>query len=866
MSSIRRALAPPLVLALTLALVAVAPSVASAQEEPPSQVRVVHGVPDLVVDVYVDGELTLPEFQPGDVVGPIDLPAGTYTIDIRATGDPPTSPPAITGSASVSSGMSYSLVAHLDAAGTPTLSAFVDDFSQVTIGNGRLVVRHTAAAPAVDVLADGAVLVPGLANPNGAATEVLAGNYAVTLNAAGTASQAFDAGIVAVAADTVTTVYAIGDLAGNTFGLVVDVVDQPAPGARVGLVNPGTGLWAPPGLDPFFYGVPGDVPFLGDWDGDGIATPGLYRPSEGFAYIRNSNTFGVADDQWFMGIPGDIPLAGDWDGDGVDTFGVYRPSEGQVYLRNSNSTGVADLAYFFGNPGDIPFAGDFDGDGIDTVGLFRTSTGLVYFRNSQTTGPADAEFFFGAPGDSFLAGDWDGDGTDTVGVIRGASPGTFFFRNSNTQGFADGEIPVAEAGWPPIVRVPEGELMSMVADFMRGSLEVPAGSGDDNGLGIAFVDYDPAIPAEVCFFIQISGVEAPVAAHIHAGARGVNGPVVVDFDIASNPFVEDEINPFFHQAEGCVEVSAATMSQVFADPAAHYVNVHSTGFPAGAIRNQLLDITNIPGPPPPTAEAGLFGQNEVPGPGDDDAFGQATLRTGVDEQALFIAPETGEWCYHIVVLDGGVPTAAHIHEGAAGVAGDVVIDLDLDRWGIWWDEFDDSWNADGCVPVAAEVGDAILANPSGYYANVHSAEFPAGVVRGQLGPPGTVLGAELTGDAEVPGPGDADGGGFAVLPLAESVSKICFLIDVSDIGTPTAAHIHDGDPDEAGPVVVDFDIASNPFVPSGVPIFDLFARQCVDVDAGLLASIKADPGAFYVNVHNDEYPAGALRGQIFPLG
>jgi uncharacterized surface protein with fasciclin (FAS1) repeats len=206
-------------------------------------------------------------------------------------------------------------------------------------------------------------------------------------------------------------------------------------GAALGAVQ-ANGRWLVPGADPFFYGISGDIPFLGDWNGDGVKTPGMYRPTTGFAYVRDTLDTGFADREWFMGIPGDIPLVGDWDGDGVDSFGVYRPSSGAVFLRNAQTTGFADVSYFFGVPGDTPFSGDFDGDGADTVGLFRESSGLVYLSNSQTTGAADLEFFFGIPGDQFIGGDWDNDGVDTVGVLR-PSTNTFYGRNSNDLGVAD---------------------------------------------------------------------------------------------------------------------------------------------------------------------------------------------------------------------------------------------------------------------------------------------------------------------------------------------------------------------------------------------------------------------------------------------
>ena len=202
--------------------------------------------------------------------------------------------------------------------------------------------------------------------------------------------------------------------------------------------------WGPPEAS-FFYGNPGDVPFLGDWDGDGVATPGLYRPSDGFAYLRHTNTQGIADLTFFFGNPGDVPLVGDWDGDGKDTLSLYRPSEGRVYIINrlgqqGGGLGAADYSYYFGVPGDAAFAGDLDGNGIDEIGLHRVSTGRVYYRLSLTEGVADADFIFGDPGDVVFAGDWDGNGIDTVGLYR-PGDGNWYLRLSNGQGVADHAIP-----------------------------------------------------------------------------------------------------------------------------------------------------------------------------------------------------------------------------------------------------------------------------------------------------------------------------------------------------------------------------------------------------------------------------------------
>jgi hypothetical protein len=192
------------------------------------------------------------------------------------------------------------------------------------------------------------------------------------------------------------------------------------------------------------YGVPGDYPVVGDWDGNGTATIGIYR--NGIFYLRNSNTIGFADMVFAFGAPGDQPVAGDWDGDGVDTIGIFR--NGLFLLRNSNSAGAADMSFVLGNPGDIGIAGDWDGDGLDTTGVFRPSSGVIFLKNTNTTGFADFAFNYGLPGDKPVLGDWDGDGDTTIGIYRN---GTFYLRNSNTIGFAEivfglgnpGDMPIA---------------------------------------------------------------------------------------------------------------------------------------------------------------------------------------------------------------------------------------------------------------------------------------------------------------------------------------------------------------------------------------------------------------------------------------
>lgn len=110
---------------------------------------------------------------------------------------------------------------------------------------------------------------------------------------------------------------------------------------------------------------------------------------------------------------------------------------------------------------------------------------------------------------------------------------------------------------------------------------------------------------------------------------------------------------------------------------------------------------------------------------------------------------------------------------------------------------------------------------------------------------------QMTGAAERPGPGDPDGSGTARLMLNHGQGRVCYEITVSNIATPTAAHIHEADVNSPGPVVVPL------FTTSGTTM-----QGCVEADRDEIKEIIQDPGNYYVNVHNAAYPAGAVRGQM----
>jgi hypothetical protein len=215
-------------------------------------------------------------------------------------------------------------------------------------------------------------------------------------------------------------------------------------GDHVGVFNAATATWtlsqkrpgwteSVPADISFVYGNananPPDVPLMGDWDGNGTQTQGVWRPSTGEFFL--ANTLGGVANLSFTIAGSYMPLVGDWDGNKTTTVGTY--SAGTWRLRNSNAGDPTPEVVFNygGTPGEIPLSGDWDGDGTWTPGVYRAPTGEFHLRNSNTTGVADVVVHFGPVGgnDTPITGDWNGDGVTTVGLRHGAQ---FQLSNSNT--------------------------------------------------------------------------------------------------------------------------------------------------------------------------------------------------------------------------------------------------------------------------------------------------------------------------------------------------------------------------------------------------------------------------------------------------
>lgn len=188
----------------------------------------------------------------------------------------------------------------------------------------------------------------------------------------------------------------------------------------------------------FSFGIPGDKIVMGDWNGDGVSTPGILRnnifyfievyPSSEIGRVVPIPNSIVKTLQYGDTNKNYLPVAGDWDGDGKDSLGIYEISTGTFYLTNDMSSAAPNnnhvLTISSSPANKFPIAGDWDGDGRDSVGFYDPSNGRVVLRNRLDSGPGDLSYDVTSHGSSQLdrskikvvTGDWANQGFDVPAV------------------------------------------------------------------------------------------------------------------------------------------------------------------------------------------------------------------------------------------------------------------------------------------------------------------------------------------------------------------------------------------------------------------------------------------------------------------
>ena len=227
------AVAGAMTLLAALTLAAPAQAGTHHRDEGTAKLSVLHGVPGLKVDVWVDGKRALDNFMPGKLAGPLTLPDGDHKIAITGANATSAANPVI-GPVTVDleAGQDYRAVAHLAANGKPTATLFTNDTSASPDGKGKLTVRHVAAAPAVDVLAGGNAVIEGLTNRHQKTLTLKAGTVPASVAAEGTTAPLIGPADIKVTAGKNTIVYAWGSLADNNLGAAVQVVDSSSRGHK----------------------------------------------------------------------------------------------------------------------------------------------------------------------------------------------------------------------------------------------------------------------------------------------------------------------------------------------------------------------------------------------------------------------------------------------------------------------------------------------------------------------------------------------------------------------------------------------------------------------------------------------------------
>ncbi|HEY0459456.1 MAG TPA: FG-GAP-like repeat-containing protein [Pyrinomonadaceae bacterium] len=200
------------------------------------------------------------------------------------------------------------------------------------------------------------------------------------------------------------------------------------------------------------FGLAGDVLTVGDWDGDGRADLSVYRSAavgnQSYFYYRGSLNNPAGSINYLpWGISGDKPLRGDFDGDGRQDAAVYRAANQTWYIRNSSN---GQAAYqFFGLASDSFVPADYDGDGKTDAAVFRPSNGTWYILQSSNNQAIYQQFGLGS--DLPAPADYDGDGRADIAVFRNGA--WFILQSSNgqiqyPQFGQSGDIPIAAAFTP----------------------------------------------------------------------------------------------------------------------------------------------------------------------------------------------------------------------------------------------------------------------------------------------------------------------------------------------------------------------------------------------------------------------------------
>jgi len=355
---------------------------------------------------------------------------------------------------------------------------------------------------------------------------------------------------------------------------------------------------------------------------------------------------------------------------------------------------------------------------------------------------------------------------------------------------------------------------AMTAD-LNGAQQVPAVGTNAFGLGtFLLARHNGSLKFNAVF----NGLSGPITAiHFHSGAIGTTGPVVQDLmAFLSGNTLSGEVDP--------TPILAALLAGNI------YLNVHTAANPNGEIRGQVLMEQGIP------FDATITGAQQVP-----------AITTSAKGSASLVATLDLDSIWYDVVLDGlsGPITTAHLHNGAVGVSGPVVIDIAAGINGN---------RISGWITNATQT-DVIELLEGNLYINIHTSANPNGEIRGQVYRymrEGYTI--ALDGSQEVP-PVSTTGSGAGIVSVdrGQSNAHIMFVVTPDMV---QAAHFHKAVAGVNGPVIFDM---SSLIADNGVFTY----WKSTDATPFTTAnSVQFRNDSLYLNVHTTDFPNGEVRGQV----
>jgi len=425
---------------------------------------------------------------------------------------------------------------------------------------------------------------------------------------------------------------------------------------------------------------------------------------------------------------------------------------------------------------------------------------------------------------------------------------------------------------------------------MLPSNEVPAVpiQGSSSAVLIAHIvkdDTGKILSGTVDFNINYNfpGAVTITGLHIHNAPAGVNGPIMIRTDVGAGPLsiVNATGSGSISKPGPILKTDTAALGAIngmLEDPSQYYVNIHSTDYPGGAMRAQLqrADVTVLMGLMSPA--------NENP-PIDSAASGvsQAVVITTKDAAGNLTS---GQVIFDINFNFGRQTTVTgfHIHNGAAGINGPVIINTGLNGTNtIMTAEngvgtFRKAVEIDMTRPEQVETLNGLLTHPQDYYINMHTTESPGGLIRDQLRTTDVMtFDVTMLPSNETPPIAGLDANApseVTVRTVRAETGEVLAGAVTFDVNYRfpvervefTGLHVHDGAAGVAGPVRLNSQVsAANSIVSeSGVGNIYIFQLMTDTAAIATLNSLVVNPENHYLNLHTTVNPGGAVRAQLMP--